>query len=129
MRRSLMIGGALLLAGAASASESKFLKGQELRSAVSGRTIYLQTPVGAEVPVRYRPNGTIVGRTSRQLAMLGGEDVTSDRGRWWVRRSQLCQKWNNWSEGRAFCYKLKIDGRSVRWVRSDGKRGTARIGN
>jgi len=129
MRRYLMIASALLLAGAANASESKFLKGQELRSAVSGRTIYLQTPIGAEVPVRYRPNGTIVGRTSRQLAMLGGEDVTSDRGRWWVRRSQLCQRWNNWSNGREFCYKFQINGSSVRWVRSDGKRGTARIGN
>jgi len=128
MRKSLVIAAAMLAATVANASESdSTLSGKQLRSAISGKTIYLQTPIGAEVPVRYRSNGTMVGKSSKQLAMLGGEDVTRDRGRWWVRRAQLCQQWNNWSDGRAFCYRLRIRGQSISWVRSDGKSGTARF--
>ena len=95
---------------------------------IVGKTIYIQTPIGAEVPVRYRANGTITGSVSMHLAALGGEKVSKDVGRWWVRNSQLCQRWNNWSDGRAFCYKLNISGNRVTWVRSDGKSGTARLG-
>lgn len=126
MRKSLVIGAVILLAGAANASAQEATGGQ-LRSMISGKTIYLQTPIGAEVPVRYLANGTITGSVSVHLAALGGEKVSKDVGRWWVRSSQLCQRWNNWSNGQAFCYKLSINGASVSWVRSDGKSGTARL--
>jgi hypothetical protein len=129
MRKSLVIGAAILLvSGAANASErGQQAAGGQLRSMISGKTIYLQTPIGAEVPVRYLANGTITGSTSVHLAALGGEKVNKDVGRWWVRSSQLCQRWNNWSNGRAFCYKLSIDGNKVSWVRNDGTTGTARL--
>jgi hypothetical protein len=130
MRKSIIIAAALLLAGTANASEqSRLLTGKTLQKAVSGKTIYLQTPIGAEIPVRYRPNGTMVGRSSPRLASLGGEDVHTDRGRWWVRRAHLCQQWSNWSNGRAYCYQLRVNGRSVYWTRNDGKSGTARLSN
>jgi hypothetical protein len=128
MRKSLFVAAAVLFAGAAHASEqSRLLTGKQLHRAVSGKTIYIQTPVGAEVPIRYRPNGTMVGRSSAELAALAGEEVKSDRGRWWVRRAQLCQKWNRWSEGRPYCYKLRVSGSSVYWTRNDGRSGTARL--
>jgi hypothetical protein len=95
---------------------------------VSGRTIFIQTPIGEEVAVRYRSNGTMVGNSSAQLAFLAGESVKSDKGRWWVRREQLCQKWRSWSKGRKYCYKLRVSGKKVRWSRNDGKSGTARLG-
>jgi hypothetical protein len=31
-------------------------------------------------------------------------------------------------EGKSYCYKFTIKGKSVRWVRNDGRSGTARIG-
>lgn len=127
MRKSLVIGAAILLAGAANASANQEAAGGQLRSMISGKTIYLQTPIGAEVPVRYMANGTITGSVSVHLAALGGEKVNKDVGRWWVRSSQLCQRWNNWSNGRAFCYKLSIEGSKVSWVRNDGTTGTARL--
>jgi hypothetical protein len=127
MRKSLVIGAAILLAGAANASANQEPAGGQLRSMISGKTIYLQTPIGAEVPVRYMANGTITGSVSVHLAALGGEKVSKDVGRWWVRSSQLCQRWNNWSNGQAFCYKLSIDGSKVSWVRNDGTSGTARL--
>lgn len=129
MRKSLVIGAVFLLAGAANASErAQEATGGQLRSMISGKTIYLHTPIGAEVPVRYMANGTITGSVSVHLAALGGEKVNKDVGRWWVRSSQLCQRWNNWSKGQAFCYKLSINGNHVTWHRSDGKSGTARLG-
>ena len=30
-------------------------------------------------------------------------------------------------EGKSYCYKFTINGKSVRWVRDDGRSGTARI--
>jgi hypothetical protein len=130
MFKSLMIAAAMLVATSANASEqSRDLTGKQLRSAVSGKTLYIQTPIGAEVPVRYRPNGTMLGRSSAQLAMLAGEDVKADKGRWWVKSTQLCQKWNNWSNGKSYCYRFQINGNSVSWTRNDGKSGSARLGN
>ncbi len=130
MRKSLMIAAAMLFATAANASaNSGDLTGKELRNALSGKTLYIQTPIGAEVPVRYRGNGTMQGRSSAQLAMLAGENVKADQGRWWIKSSQLCQKWNNWSNGRSYCYRFRINGNSVYWTRNDGESGSARLGN
>jgi hypothetical protein len=121
---------ATVIAGAAAASDGhKTLTGKSLRSAISGKTIHLHTPVGSTVPIRYRPNGTMTGSSSASLAALAGEKVTKDRGRWWVSNSQLCQKWRNWSDGRSYCYKLSVNGSSVYWTRSDGRSGTARLSN
>jgi hypothetical protein len=109
------------------AEEAVVLKGNKLREAVSGKTVYLMTPIGAEIPIRYMPNGTIHGAISESLATLGGESVSSDTGRWWVVREQLCQQWKNWSDRRSHCYKFRAAGDSVQWLRSDGETGTARI--
>ncbi len=130
MRNSIILGVSLLFIGTASASEQhELLTGKKLQNAVSGKTIYIQTPIGAEIPVRYKSNGTMLGVSSQKLAVLAGEEVNKDRGRWWVRRTQLCQKWNKWSDGRAYCYKLRVNGKSVYWTRNDGKSGSARLGN
>jgi len=34
----------------------------------------------------------------------------------------------SWVDGKSYCYKLTQTGSSVRWVRDDGRSGTARIG-
>ncbi len=130
MRKSMIIGVAMLMATGATASDShQLLTGKQLQRAVSGKTIYIQTPIGAEIPIRYQPNGTMLGVSSARLAALAGEDVDNDKGRWWVQRAQLCQQWTQWSDGRAFCYKLRVNGESVYWTRNDGKTGTARLAN
>jgi hypothetical protein len=130
MRKTVLITAALLmLAGSAHAfEEPTLLTGKNLRNAVSGKTIYIQTPIGAEVPIRYRPNGTMEGTSSTRLAALAGEQVNVDTGRWWVRRAELCQQWSKWSKGRAHCYKLRAAGKKVHWSRNDGETGTARLG-
>lgn len=127
----LAVTAATLITSAAQASDghNKVLTGSSLKRVISGKTIHLHTPVGSTVPIRYRPNGTMTGKSSATLATLAGESVNKDRGRWWVRNSQLCQKWRNWSNGRSFCYKLRMNGNLVYWTRSDGKSGTARLSN
>jgi hypothetical protein len=119
----------LALSGSAFAAEkaSTVLTGSRLKEAVSGKVIYLMTPIGAEIPIRYRANGTMTGSSSKSLAALGGEKVSTDTGRWWIVREQLCQQWKNWADSRSHCYKLRTDGGRVTWKRSDGQSGTARI--
>lgn len=129
MRKTAILAAlAVALSGSSfAADDASLLTGSKLKEAVSGKTVYLMTPIGAEIPIRYRPNGTMRGTSSASLAALGGEEVTSDTGRWWVVREQLCQQWSNWSDRRSYCYKLRTAGSSVQWRRNDGQSGTARI--
>jgi hypothetical protein len=129
MRKIVFLTAFMALSGSAFAGdeEAAVLAGGKLKQAVSGKTVYLMTPIGVEIPVRYRPDGTIHGTTSASLAALGGESVTSDTGRWWVVREQLCQQWKTWADSRSHCYKFRANGENVTWQRNDGKSGTARI--
>jgi hypothetical protein len=128
MLKNVLLMTSVAICGAAMAAEDGgVLTGDELRKAISGKTVYLMTPIGAEIPIRYRPNGSIHGRTSASLATLGGESVSSDTGRWWVVRELLCQQWKNWSDSRQYCYKFRIAGAAVQWQRNDGATGSARI--
>ncbi len=108
------------------AQDGAILTGAELKKAVAGRTVYLASPLG-EVPIRYSPNGTMSSTT--QLALLDGERSATDRGRWWVASNRLCLKWQNWMNGRSYCFTMQKTGNVVRWRRNDGKSGMARIGS
>ena len=128
MRNSIYLAAWLALSSSALAGEeATVLTGKKLREAISGKTLYLMTPIGAEIPIRYMPNGTIHGAISASLATLGGESVNSDTGRWWVVREQVCQQWKNWADSRSHCYKFRTAGGGVQWRRNDGQTGTARI--
>ncbi|MEJ2124545.1 MAG: hypothetical protein P8Y47_06950 [Alphaproteobacteria bacterium] len=130
MSKSVIVTALALSCGIAfgAVADPVLLTGKSLAKAVSGRTIFIQTPIGEEVAVRYRSNGTMVGKSSAQLAFLAGESTKKDKGHWWVRSEQLCQQWRSWSKGRKYCYKLRVSGKRVRWSRNDGKTGTARLG-
>ncbi|BBE71256.1 hypothetical protein OHA_1_00827 [Pleomorphomonas sp. SM30] len=52
---------ALLAGTATAAAETAPMKDAEIRAAVSGRRIYLQTPLGGEFPLNYRKNGRVDG--------------------------------------------------------------------
>lgn len=130
MRKTLLLIALLALSAPTfAADEANLLSGDRLKEAVSGKTVYLMTPIGAEIPIRYRPNGTMQGSFSGMLAAMSGESVSTDTGRWWVVHEQLCQQWKNWSDRRSHCYKLRTAGNAVQWRRNDGQSGTARIGN
>ena len=115
-----------LMLGTALATERASLSGDELRKAVSGKTVYLRIS-GFELPIRYSAGGSMSGRMSAVAAALARGDGASDSGKWWVSGSQLCQQWTSWMEGKSYCYTLTRRGNSVRWVSNDGRSGSARI--
>lgn len=115
---------ALLVTAAPASAEA--LSGQALKSFISGKRIYLAVPLGGEIPLNYNPGGTVDG--SGEAAGLGRYMAPRDRGRWWVSGNRLCQKWQQWYDGKTFCFTVtKLADNRIRWVRDDGKSGVARL--
>jgi hypothetical protein len=104
------------------------LSADELRHAVTGKTVYLEVS-GFELPIHYVGNGRMSGSMGTVAATLSMGDPASDNGRWWIEANQLCQRWTSWLEGQTHCYRLTHQGDSVQWFRDDGHSGTARIGD
>ena len=72
-----------LALGAALAAEPASLSGDELRKAISGKTVYLNIS-GFELPIRYAASGRMSGKMSTLAASLSRGDGSSDTGNWWV---------------------------------------------
>jgi len=117
----------LALLATVSLAEPTTLAGDELRQAISGKTVFLNIS-GFELPIRYAANGRMSGKMSTVAASFSRGDGAQDRGKWWVAGDQLCQQWSSWMEGKSYCYRLTRDGSTVYWARNDGRSGTARIG-
>ncbi len=117
----------LALVGTAALAEPATLSGDDLRQAISGKTVYLNIS-GFELPIRYAANGRMSGKMSTVAASFSRGDGASDHGKWWVENDQLCQQWSSWMDGKRYCYKLTRSGSTVQWIRDDGRSGTARIG-
>lgn len=94
-----------------------------LHAAVAGKTVSLNTPLGA-LPIVYRGDGTMWGKAGVLAVYTGSE---RDRGRWWVVADKLCQRWTTWLGGKSYCFRLRQDGAVVHWTRNDGLSGTATI--
>ena len=107
-------------------ASAEVLSGAALKSFVSGKRIYLAVPLGGEIPLTYRKNGRVDG--TGEAAGLGKYMTPKDSGRWWVSGNKLCQKWQEWYDGRTFCFTVaKVSDSRIRWVRDDGKSGVARV--
>ncbi|GGH20412.1 hypothetical protein GCM10007036_23960 [Alsobacter metallidurans] len=132
MQRKHVIGAAMAAVvltgqGAALASGPK-LNGADLEKAVAGKRVFLAVPLGGEFPLFYRADGRVDG--SGEAVGLGRFLKPNDSGRWWVSGEKLCQKWQNWYDGRTFCFTLSRQGPDkLAWVRDDGTSGVARVGN
>jgi hypothetical protein len=114
-----------LAGGAASAEE---LDGPKIKKLIAGETVRLDTPFGIALPLRYRTDGVVVGDVSGISA--ASMFAPKEEGRWWIEGNSLCQKWPSWYKGRQFCFKITSLGeRRISWVRDDGAKGTARIGD
>lgn len=123
---TLVVAMALSLPAAVRA-EPVELKGDGLRQAVSGKTVFLRIS-GFELPISYSANGRMSGKMGAVAASFARGDGAQDRGKWWVEGDRLCQQWSSWMDGKTYCYRLTVAGATVRWVRNDGRSGTARIG-
>src|SRR5688572_1765093 len=126
MKTAAFLIAASLALPAQAALGAEQLAGEALRQAISGKTVYLNIS-GFELPIRYAANGRMTGKMGTVAASFSRGDGTQDSGKWWVADDQLCQKWTSWMNGNQYCYKLTRQGATVRWVRNDGRSGTARI--
>jgi hypothetical protein len=124
---TFVVAAGLALPATASFAEPTTLAGDELRQAISGKTVFLNIS-GFELPIRYAASGRMSGKMSTVAASFSRGDGAQDRGKWWVAGDQLCQQWSSWMEGKSYCYRLTRDGSTVHWARNDGRSGTARIG-
>lgn len=126
MRRSSLIAVILSLPVLTSAAhgEPQTITGDELTRMLPGSTVELDTPLGSKVPISYDANGEMSGQAGRVAFFLGS---SQDRGRWWISKDRLCQKWNTWLDKKMQCLALKRDGSKVWWTRDDGDTGTATL--
>jgi hypothetical protein len=119
---------ALLAASLIAAHANTELDGDTIRKKVTGKRIYLATPLGGEFPLFYQAGGRVDG--SGEAVGLGRWVRPTDSGRWWVSGDRLCQRWQTWYDGRTMCFKLTYIGENrLRWVQDNGDSGLARIGN
>lgn len=125
--RTVLVG-ILTLSAAVAMADPQPMNGSKIKETISGRVVYLSTPLGTELPIHYRKNGTMFGKGGNFARYLSDEAKPTDRGRWWVSGASLCQKWRSWLEGRKYCFSLKMAGSTVYWRSSDGRSGTARLG-
>jgi hypothetical protein len=113
---------------ASSQAKAGPLSGEEIKSLIGGKRVYLSTPLRIELPLYYKSNGTVVGNISGfSFARLF---APSEAGRWWVDGARLCQKWPTWYKGKQFCFTIsKVSDTKIAWTRDDNYSGTARIEN
>jgi hypothetical protein len=122
--RRVAIAAACLLACSSAGAEPVTLDDATLKGALSGKTVYLDTPLGIGIPVTYHGNGLMSGKAGLLEYILGAQ---SDRGRWWVAEGKLCQRWFKWLDAQPSCMRLRRDGNRIFWRRDDGLSGTATI--
>lgn len=126
MRTTLALAAAMM--AATSTANADVMTGKEIQSTVTGKRIYLATPLGGEFPLFYAPSGRVDG-TGEALG-IGKWVRPTDSGRWWVQGNSLCQQWESWYDGKQTCFQLqRLAEDKLYWVRDDGYSGTARIGN
>jgi hypothetical protein len=132
-RRAGFVAGALIVAivssGAAAMvadASAQPLGGPQIEQAIGGKRVYLATPFGGEFPLNYRAGGVVDG--DGEALGLGKAMAPRDKGRWWIDGDRLCQRWQEWYDGKPFCFTLQKTGpRTLRWRRDDGLEGRARI--
>lgn len=102
------------------------LSGHEIKALIEGKTVRLNTSLGLQLPLRYRPNGVVAGNISSfSMARMF---APKEEGRWWVAADRLCQKWPTWYDGRTFCFSIRSAGENrITWLRDDGAKGSAII--
>jgi len=92
----------------------EWLRGEELRRRLSGRTIHLETVYGDPCTIDLLPDGRMVGRS-------GFADEDCDTGRWWVDGDLWFRQWRSWAYGDAVGYYTVLDGDAIKWFNPDGR--------
>ena len=92
----------------------EWLRGEDIRRRLSGRTIHLETVYGDPCTIDLLADGRMVGRS-------GFADEDRDTGRWWVDGDLWFRQWNSWAYGDAVGYYTVLDGCAIKWFNPDGR--------
>ncbi len=102
------------------------LSGEEIKSLIGGKKVYLSTPLRIELPLYYQSNGAVTGNISG--FSMASMFAPRETGRWWVEGSKMCQQFPTWYKGKRFCFTIEQRGAGkIAWTRDDGYSGKARI--
>ena len=105
---------------------AEWLDGEAIKARIGGKSVYLSTPIGIEIPLRYSNNGVVSGNISGFSAakLL----APKESGKWWIQSNRLCQQFPTWYKGKRYCFAIKdIATGKIGWTRDDEFSGTARI--
>ena len=126
MRQQALIGAMLVAGAGVGAVAAPLPLGEdELKVAIGGKTVAIDTPLGLPITVTYGANGIMTGTAGTALAVYLGS--AKDRGRWQIKNGKLCQKWFKWLAAETTCLTLRQDGAKIFWRSDEGKTGTAMI--
>lgn len=104
--------------------KARALSGEEIRKLISDQTVHIHTPLGTVMPVEIGADGSLSGKAGGVAFYLGSR---TDRGRWWIAGSKLCQKWNNWFNRKSNCMTVRQKGKKIFWRDTKGETGVATI--
>ncbi|MDX2258049.1 MAG: hypothetical protein NW205_03960, partial [Hyphomicrobiaceae bacterium] len=94
------------------------MRGPELKVAVAGATLALDSPIGIALPIVFAHDGTMTSEAGTLSFLLGS---SRDVGRWWIAGDKLCKRWQVWFENKTKCVWVGIapDNR-ITWRHADG---------
>lgn len=123
LRSFIVIG--VLSAATGALADPVPLTNDELKQAVSGATVEIDTPLGTTVPMRFGTDGLVSAEAGVLAPVLG---ASKDRGRWWVDGEKLCTKWFRWFDAQERCLTIARDGSRIHWRKiDDGETGTGTL--
>jgi hypothetical protein len=89
------------------------------------RSALISTRFGS-LSLNFAANGRVRGDSTAVLAL--GEKSPKDSGRWWVRGSFICIRWETWFEARPRCFAIDLpDGPAFLWRSEDGEHGAGQL--
>lgn len=125
LRPFILIGFLTGTTGTGALAQPVSLAGDELKQAVSGAVVAIDTPLGTTVPMRFGKDGLVSAEAGVLAPVLGS---AKDRGRWWVDGEQLCTKWFRWFDANVRCLTIRQDGARIYWRKTDdGEQGTGTL--
>ena len=95
-----------------STSSGAWLRGDELRQAMSGATVLYREVYGAPCTIVYNPDGSMNGT-------LGFANEDRDTGTWRVDQDRFFRRWNRWVYGEETGYYIVIDGDKIKFFNAD----------
>jgi hypothetical protein len=96
-----------------------------LSTLFADRSALISTRFGS-ISLSFGANGMVRGDSTAVLAV--GEKNSKDSGRWWVKGTSICIRWETWFEARPRCFVIDLqDGSAFQWRSENGEHGAGQL--